>query len=349
MPVGDGVFHAHRFEAVLRGNLFFTSIAPGNYAFPYPVLLYVVSAPFSFFASDTLDRMALLRIVTTVSDAIAGGLLYWMIARSTGDRAIGVLAVIWYHAIPMTAWIMTWGNLTNAFGQSIFVAALALMVALPVRSNRLRTVMLAAAVAAAALLSHPSTFAVSTGIFAAIAAVYYWRGGEALRSNASGVAIATAIAVSSAVLLYYAWFPSVYISELTRVASEAGARVSGPSTTLGTRVALEPVLAGQYFGWAAIVSAIAGVWAVRKTGGPAHLTLALIAWAGVCLLFMIVGVLSPMEFRYYFSFFPVLAVAAAYACAWAWRSHVTFRAAAVAALTVGIWAGVHQWVWVLSW
>jgi hypothetical protein len=34
MPVGDAIFHAHRFQGVLRGNLYFTSIAPGGYAFP---------------------------------------------------------------------------------------------------------------------------------------------------------------------------------------------------------------------------------------------------------------------------------------------------------------------------
>jgi hypothetical protein len=244
---------------------------------------------------------------------------------------------------------MTWGNLTNAFGQSLFVAALALIVALPVEWKRRSTVMLVAAVAAAALLSHPSTFAISTGIFVAIAALYHWRGGEPLQSNAAGLAAATAMALAAAVVLYYAWFPSVYISELGRVASEAEARVSGPATTLGTRVALEPVLAGQYFGWVAMVTALAGLVVLWKSRGPAQLTLAMAAWAGVCLLFVILGVLSPMEFRYHFAFFPLLALAAAYACGWAWRERMAFRAAALVMMSLGVWAGIRQWVWVLSW
>ena len=244
---------------------------------------------------------------------------------------------------------MTWGNLTNAFGQSLFVATLALLVALPLEWTRRWTVLLVAAVAAAALLSHPSTFAILTGVLAAIGGLYYWRGGEPLRSSANGIAAATAIAVSTAVVLYYAWFPNVYISELSRVASEAGARVSGPATPLGTRVALEPALATQYFGWVALLSAMVGIWALWKSHGPRQLTLALIGWTSVCLFFLIVGVVSPMEFRYHFAFFPVLALAAAHACGWAWRERMTLRAAAVTALTAAIWAGIRQWVWVLSW
>ncbi len=103
MPIGDGVFHAHRFEWVLAGRLYFTSLTPDNYAFPYPIFLYLVSAPFAWLTSDTLDRLALLRIVATAADAVAAALLYWMIVRATADRIAGVAAVLWYHAIPMTA------------------------------------------------------------------------------------------------------------------------------------------------------------------------------------------------------------------------------------------------------
>jgi hypothetical protein len=35
MPVGDAMFQAHRFQTVLAGNLFFTSVAPGGYLFPF--------------------------------------------------------------------------------------------------------------------------------------------------------------------------------------------------------------------------------------------------------------------------------------------------------------------------
>ena len=69
MPIGDGVFHAHRFEYVLAGRFYFTSLTPDNYAFPYPIFLYLAAAPFAWLTSDTLERLALLRIFSTVADA----------------------------------------------------------------------------------------------------------------------------------------------------------------------------------------------------------------------------------------------------------------------------------------
>jgi hypothetical protein len=97
MPIGDGVFHAHRFEYVLGGRFYFTSVTPDNYAFPYPIFLYIAAAPFSWLADNTFERLALLRIVATVSDAAVATLVYWMIVRATSDRLAGIAGVIWYH------------------------------------------------------------------------------------------------------------------------------------------------------------------------------------------------------------------------------------------------------------
>ena len=47
MPIGDALFQAHRFQEVLGGNLYFTSVAPGNYLFPYAPGLYVFASPFA--------------------------------------------------------------------------------------------------------------------------------------------------------------------------------------------------------------------------------------------------------------------------------------------------------------
>ncbi len=115
---------------------------------------------------------------------------------------------------------MTWSALTNAFAQSLFVASLALVVGLPVERANRRTILMLTIVAASALLTHPSTCAILVGVLAATSALYAWRGGD-LRTAAIGVAVAIASAAAIAVALYYAWFPSVYVSELGRVASRA--------------------------------------------------------------------------------------------------------------------------------
>ena len=347
MPIGDGVFHAHRLEYVMGGRLYFTSVTPDNYSFPYPVLLYVVATPFTFFTADTLDRLALLRLTTTTADAVAGLLLYWMIVRTTANYAAGVASVVWYHSIPITAWIMTWGNLTNAFGQSLFVAGLALVAGLPVTIDRRKSVALLVIVASAALLTHPSTCAILLVILTATAVLYTSRRAGDLRASGNGVFLATLLAGAIALAVYYVWFPRVYLSELTRVASESGARASAV-TAPAVRTAKALDLATMYFGWAAAAAAAVGAWRLCREGAPPRLRLLLLAWAGTSVVFLVVGILTPIDLRYHFAAFPALAVAAGFTCAWAWQHGIVPRAAAALMIGAGAWEGISQWMRALS-
>lgn len=344
MPIGDGMFHAHRFQYVLDGRFYFTSLAPGGYAFPYPILLYLVAAPFSFWTPDVTADIALLRIVVIVADAAAGAMLYWMMVRATSDRLVAVTSVVWYHLVPMTAWIMTWGNLTNAFGQTLFVASLAVVIALPVEWTRRRSVALLALVAAAAMLSHPSTSAILAMVLALTAILYQRLGGKDLRSGARGVASAICLAAVIAFVLYYAWFPTVYERELARVGAEAGARAAGPASALGSRLASVPELALRYFGWPTLIAASLGAWRFYRQPDALRLRLLLIGWAGTCMLFLIVGVLTPIDLRYHFAAFPSLALAAAWGWTWAWRGRLSLRIAATVTLSAAAWVGIQQWI-----
>jgi hypothetical protein len=347
MPIGDGVFHAHRFEYVLAGRLYFTSLTPDNYAFPYPIFLYLVAAPFAWLTSDTLDRLALLRIIATVADAAAAAMLYWMIVRATSDRLAGIACVVWYHAMPMTAWIMTWGALTNAFAQTLFVASLALVVALPVESTRRSTVALLTIFVSAALLTHPSTCAILVAVLAAASALYAWHGGK-LGPAATGVVLAAASATAIAVVLYYGWFPSVYVSELGRAASASVSTASAPAESLGARLAKAARLGETYFGWPAVAVAAIGAWRLSQNSLSPRLTLLLVGWASICLVFLAVGIVTPIEMRYHFAAFPALAIAAAFGCSWAWRSGAMVRLAMSALVVAGVWDGVAQWLWAMT-
>jgi hypothetical protein len=352
MPIGDGVFHAHRLEYVLAGRFYFTSVAPGDYAFPYPILLYLVSAPFSVLTSSTLDRVALLRVVVTVADATAGALLYWMVVGATRDRTAAVVSSVWYHLVPATSWIMTWGNLTNAFAQTLFVASLMTLVALPVDWAKRRSVLILAALSAAALLTHPSTCAILAIVLAATAVMYKWRGGERLRGAAVGVGVATLAAAVAAVLLYYAWFPAVYVRELSRAAAETAARTAQPATSLpglsiADRFAMIPQLASQYFGWPAMVAAAVGIWQWKR-GTDSRLTLLLAAWAGSSLVFLIAGLISPIQMRYHFAAFPAVALAAAFGWSWAWHGRLTMQIGATLLLAAAAWVGLQQWMALLT-
>jgi hypothetical protein len=348
MPIGDGVFHAHRFESVLSGHFYFTSLAPGDYAFPYPILLYLFAAPFSLFTHATLDRVALLRIIVTVADAAAGASLYWMVVRSTGNRMAAVTSVIWYHLIPMTSWIMRWGNLTNAFGQPLFVASLVAVVAVPVERAQSRTVALLTVLVGAALLTHPSTCAILVVVLGTTTILYGWFGGQSLRGAAYGVGLATLAAVVVAFVVYYAWFPAVYVREFSRIAAASTTLPAAPGSSMGSRLARVPDQAGSYFGWPVLVAAAIGLWRLRREGEAPRLALLLAAWAGTCVLFLGIGVLTPVEMRYHFAAFPAIALMAAFGWSWAWRNRLPFRVFATLVLSAAVWVGFSGWMVMLG-
>jgi hypothetical protein len=243
---------------------------------------------------------------------------------------------------------MTWGNLTNAFGQALFVMSLATVVAVPVEWTKPLTVALLAALASAALLAHPSTCAILTTLLVLTAFLYRWRGGQLLRHAARGVCVAILVAAAVAFVLYYAWFPAIYNSELSRAASEAATRAARPSEAFLSKLASVPDLAVAYFGWPALVAASVGIWRLSKGAEPSRLTLLLVAWAGTCLFFLGVGLLTPISLRYHFAAFPALALAAAYGWSWAWRGPLPLRIGATIALGAATWIGLQQWTGMLA-
>ena len=101
MPVGDALFHAHRFQWVLEGRYYFTSIAPGLYEFPYPVGFYLLASPLVLFTQSAEQYTTLVRVAGTVAQVGAALALYSMVVRAWGDRAGGATAVGMFHLLPV--------------------------------------------------------------------------------------------------------------------------------------------------------------------------------------------------------------------------------------------------------
>src|SRR4051812_759928 len=164
MGVGDTMFHAHKFQGVLAGNFYFTSIAPGGYSFPYPPGLYVFASLFAGLVRRGAGDMALLRIICASADAAAGLLLYTLVARNWGARLAAAAAVAIYHLMPLSFGVLTTGNMSNSFAQSAAVAALVL-IAWPLtagpgaRMVAPRAVAVLSALLLVAFLSHTGTLA----------------------------------------------------------------------------------------------------------------------------------------------------------------------------------------------
>ncbi len=342
MPIRDTLFQAHRFETVLRGNLFFTSIAPGGYSFPYSPGLYVFASLFAGFVRRGAADMTLLRIVVCSADAIAAVLLYRAVIRAWGDRLAAAIAVALYQLVPIGFAVISTGNLTNAFAQSVAVGSFVAMSAAAVRLERPLLVALLVILLAAAYLSHTSTLAILFVATIAIAALFRLRGGPALRSPAAAVLAATTVASIVAIALYYGHFIDTYRTEFNRLSHEtASAAVDAGGRTMGARLESVPSYVSAYFGFSTIVLAAVGCWWIR--GLRDRLALTILGWGLSCALFMAIGILTPMDMRYYLAAVPVIALTGAYAASRAWQRSAAWRGAAVLLLASAVAAGISNW------
>ena len=267
MPIGDALFQAHRFQEVLAGHYYFTSIAPGNYRFPYAPGLYIVAIPFAGLVRRGLSDMTLLRTIVCATDALCGLLLYNMAVRIKGDRLAGALAVALYHLIPLGFGVVVAGNLTNAFAQSISVAALALMAAPMVRVQQPAAIAILTITLAAAFLSHTSTFAIGSVAAIAVAFLLWWRGGPAMRSPAAAVLVAGTVAVILAIVVYYAHFLETYQTELARIGGETAiAAPDAGGRGIASRMASVPRYLRIYFGFPPLALAVWGIGTLWRRG-----------------------------------------------------------------------------------
>lgn len=343
-PIGDALFQAHRFMTVLRGNFYFTSTAPGGYDFPYAPGLYVASIPFASLVQREFGDMALLRIVTTVADAAAGLLLYWMVARMWTDRLAAALAVAMYHLIPLRFGVISGGNLTNAFAESVAVGALALIAGWTLRNSTIVFTTALSIVLTVAFLSHTSTFAILTMCVVATVAMFWWKGGPALRWPSVTIAIGLIVAVILSIAIYYAHFIDTYRTEFARLGTEA--KTAAPDA--GGRSVLERALAVPryaylYFTVPAMVLAAAGALDRWRFGSRDRLSLAVGGWGLACTLFLLLGVLTPVDMRYYLAATPVIALLAAAGASSGWQKGKTWRIVTVLLLSWAVWIAVQTW------
>jgi len=346
MPVGDAMFHAHRFQGVLAGNLYFTSIAPGGYSFPYPPGLYVFASLFEGLVRRGAADMALLRTIACAADAAAGLLLYWVVVRAWGNRLAGAMAVAIYHLIPVDLAVLTTGNLTNAFAQALAVGALGLMGAGRAGAG---TYAALALVLSASYLSHTSTLAIVFTATVATAALFLLRGGPSLRRVAAGVALATVAAAALSVVVYYAHFMDTYRAELARIGQEtASAAADAGGRTIGDRLKGVPYSISTYIGAPVLLFAFLGAVELARRRETDRLALALGGWALACALFLAIGIVTPVDMRHYLAAVPALAIAAGYGATWAWNdpwpTHRTLWRVTAAVFLLGtISTAFHNW------
>lgn len=120
----DLLFHVHRAEWVMRGNLLFTAEIPDVLLpAPYPPALYLIFQPLGLFSGNL---PLLMQICGAALDALSGLLLY-RLARDLAGGHAALVALAVRESAPVTYLIFSWGNYTNLFSHAAAAAVLLLL------------------------------------------------------------------------------------------------------------------------------------------------------------------------------------------------------------------------------
>ncbi|MDQ2807759.1 MAG: hypothetical protein M3Z04_12755 [Chloroflexota bacterium] len=152
----DLIFHQHRFQSVLDGQLLFQIQSDewgGRYTFYLPTP-YVLMLPLQALLND---QLLTLRLFTVTLDSLSVFLVYYLAKRAFGDGRAGLLAAVLSVSFPIAILPFSWGITANLFGQFTGLAAITLLVGLYDRLTRPGPWLLLTVVLTLALLSHPGS------------------------------------------------------------------------------------------------------------------------------------------------------------------------------------------------
>lgn len=362
-PVIDALFHAHRLDRVLAWDLLFTQPLPNGVEMPYAIGLYVFAAPWAWLTSD---HVALIRTVTAAADVMAGALLYPVTLRAWGDRRAAALAVALFQLVPLPFVVLANANLTNLFGQSAALAAMAAATTWRLDPRRVVSLIGFTIITAWALCSHVSTVAILSATLGALVVLYWWRGDVERRRSALAIVIATVTALALAWMLYYRHFVGIFRDAFalmfagTSPVDAAETAVKG-YMTVPQRVWDLVQQAISNAGWPLLLLAGLGVWSLARRRTRDRLTSALIAWAAVWVVFSASTVFARVDkeyVRYAAEFLgrinlatvPLIAILAARGGAFGWEPDIApswrrpLQITAVVLITAVFVVAVQTWL-----
>ncbi len=170
----DLIFHQHRFQSVLDGQLLFQIQSGewgGHYTFYLPTP-YVLMLPLQALLND---QLLTIRLFTVTLDSLSVFLVYYLAKRAFGDGRAGLLAAALSVSFPIAVLPFSWGITANLFGQFTGLAALTLIVGLYDRLPRPGPWLLLTAVLTLALLSHPGSVQLTGLTVGGLIGVWAWR------------------------------------------------------------------------------------------------------------------------------------------------------------------------------
>jgi hypothetical protein len=363
-PVADALFHAHRFNDVLAGRLSFTQMSSSAALFPQAIGLYLFAAPWALL---TGNHVALLRVVVSSAEIVAGALLYLMVVRAWGNRLVAAVSVALFSLVPVTYALVGSADLTNVFGQAVSTIAVAVVMLSAERLRATGPFVGVVALVTFGLICHVSTLVLLTSTLVTVAALYFWFGVEPVRSASRRVLLAAVVSLLASAVLYWGHFGDVYARPFERMRAPSTATqgmndaAGGPAParpratlSLPTRAwqALEQTV--DNLGWPILLLGLVGLWQVTAEGGRDRLGLVIGAWAAVCLGFVAFSMLWPgsetdqqdaLELigRVEHATMPAAALLAARGAIWGWRAGKTARLASAVLMLWAVALGVFAW------
>jgi hypothetical protein len=293
MVVSDAVFHANTLARVAGGDLFPTSVTQHAQPFriPYGVSFYAALAP--LFRAG-IDGVALVRIGAAVAGLLASAALFLALLRAYGAATAG-LAVVLLQTLPATFDVAySYGNFSNAFGQSATVGFFAWWAGATPGGWAAGAFLLATAA-----LAHFSSLIV---VVALVAALAVGRRHDIGRDRVRRAALAVGLAVAAA---YYAHHVGLVVSQLPRLL-EGGGR--GSAEAPGLLAAIRDQGVGAVMGWG--LAAMALAWFGRPSWKLGAVDRDLAAWWIGAGLLALPALVSPLEVRYLYALTPAVAAAA---------------------------------------
>jgi hypothetical protein len=278
--------------------------------------------------------------VPLAADAFAGLALWGMAAHGLGSVTVATAALAFYHFSPAVFQIQAIAYLTNALGQSLMVIALAAAAVLPIA--RVVSPQLAIFVFAsfAAFVSHFGNFLLLLGVLGAATALALVPRDRPARRWALVVAGGTAAALALSVWLYYRHFATEFGEMASRLTSVPIAAAAGPAPqeiplqraeahqtewvpgwlALRGRLGAVPGYVAKYLTWPLVILAAAGLVELIRQRARHPAAMILYGWTVACLIFFVLGQLTPLDIRYYLGVAPACAVLAAIAMERYWRT-----------------------------
>jgi hypothetical protein len=80
-----------------------------------------------------------------------------------------------------------------------------------------------------------------------------------------------------------------------------------------------------------------------RHGARDALALSITGWTLACMIFLVIGVVTPVDMRYYLAVLPVVALAGGLAASTGWRAGVSLRVVTAALLAWAALNGVTTW------